>query len=73
MHFPQTEIIRSDEILDDDLTMKEVCRIYGLYSKVRRHGIALLTNFEFSRRFIKTFRNSNLTITDVDLPIILFF
>ncbi|XP_074624078.1 uncharacterized protein LOC141882039 isoform X2 [Acropora palmata] len=28
-----TEIIRSDEILDDDLTMKEVCRIYGLYSK----------------------------------------
>lgn len=28
-----TEIIRSDEILDGHLTMKEVCRIYGLYSK----------------------------------------
>ncbi|XP_067021559.1 polycomb complex protein BMI-1-A-like [Acropora muricata] len=28
-----TEIIRSDEILDENLTMKEVCRIYGLYSK----------------------------------------
>ena len=34
LHFPQTEIIRSDEILDGDLTMKDVCRIYGLYSKV---------------------------------------
>jgi len=36
MLFPislQTEIIRSDEILDGNLTMKEVCRIYGLYSK----------------------------------------
>jgi len=28
-----TEVIRSDEILDGHLTMKEVCRIYGLYSK----------------------------------------
>ncbi|KAJ7371938.1 hypothetical protein OS493_022036 [Desmophyllum pertusum] len=28
-----TEITRSDEILVDHLTMKEVCRIYGLYSK----------------------------------------
>lgn len=34
--FLQTEIIRSDEILDGHLTMKEVCRIYGLYSKVNK-------------------------------------
>ena len=40
--FPQTEIIRSDEILDGHLTMKEVCRIYGLYSKVSRRGFDLL-------------------------------
>ena len=36
LYFLQTEIIRSDEILDGHLTMKEVCRIYGLYSKVNK-------------------------------------
>ncbi|XP_068670155.1 uncharacterized protein [Montipora foliosa] len=29
----ETEIIRFDEILDGHLSVKEVCRIYGLYSK----------------------------------------
>lgn len=28
--------MRSDELLDDSLTMKEVSQIYGLYSKVRK-------------------------------------
>ena len=27
-------MIRSDEILDDHLTMREVSRMYGLYAKV---------------------------------------
>ena len=39
--FSQTEIIRSDEILDGHLTMKEVCRIYGLYSKVNNRFLNL--------------------------------
>ena len=30
----KVEIIRSDEILDGQLTMREVSRIYGLYAKV---------------------------------------
>lgn len=29
----QAELVRSDELLDDSLTMKEVSQIYGLYSK----------------------------------------
>ena len=33
--FFQAELVRSDELLDDSLTMKEVSQIYGLYSKVR--------------------------------------
>ena len=41
----QTEIIRSDEILDENLTMKEVCRIYGLYSKVNNYCSCLSNNF----------------------------
>ena len=48
MLFPislQTEIIRSDEILDENLTMKEVCRIYGLYSKVNNYCSCLSNNF----------------------------
>ena len=32
----QPELVRSDELLDDSLTMKEVSQIYGLYAKVRR-------------------------------------
>ena len=39
--FSQTEITRSDEILDGHLTMKEVCRIYGLYSKVNNRLLSL--------------------------------
>ena len=35
-NFFQAELVRSDELLDDSLTMKEVSQIYGLYSKVRR-------------------------------------
>ena len=34
-YFFQAELVRSDELLDDSLTMKEVSQIYGLYSKVR--------------------------------------
>lgn len=30
----KVEIIRSDEILDGQLAMREVSRIYGLYAKV---------------------------------------
>ena len=33
--FFQAELVRSDELLDDSLTMKEVSQIYGLYSKVK--------------------------------------
>ena len=34
----------SDEILDGHLTMKEVCRIYGLYSKVNNTKGARIRN-----------------------------
>ena len=44
LYFEQTEIIRSDEILDGHLTMKEVCRIYGLYSKVNNTKGARIRN-----------------------------
>ena len=30
----QAELIRSDELLSDSLTMKEISQIYGLYTKV---------------------------------------
>ena len=46
----QTEIIRSDEILDGHLTMKEVCRIYGLYSKVNNMAALALSDYQKSHR-----------------------
>lgn len=33
--FLKVEIVRSDEILSDHLTMKELWRIYGLHTKVK--------------------------------------
>lgn len=41
-------MIRSDEILDDHLTVREVSRMYGLYAKV---GLPVF-NFVVGQRFV---------------------